>query len=234
MRAAGTDVQAARRRASVSQAWILAVAGALWVALLIHALVGPAPQSAPHDLADWSLMVAAMTLPLAAPGARLIAAASFRPRRRRASIEYVAGFMALWIAVAIGLFALVYPAHVFGHGGWVLMAAAALAVAWQVSERRRRAVERCCFTTWPPAWGRGADVGAIKAGATSAVRCVGACWAMTLVMAAAPTLPVMGVLFALQSYERQSGPNPFARSRWGRPAVGFALLGAAGGLAAVR
>jgi predicted metal-binding membrane protein len=209
------------------------VAGALWTALVVHAFVSPARHSALHELADWSVMVAAMTLPLAAPGTRLVTAASFRSRRRRTALEYAGGFVVAWIAVAAGLFALVYSAGLFGRGGWVLFATAALAVAWQVSEGRRRAVERCCVNIWPPAWGRRADIGAIKAGATSALRCVGVCWAMTLVMAAAPTLPVMGVLFALQRYERRPGPTPFARTRWRRPALGFALLGAAGALAAL-
>jgi predicted metal-binding membrane protein len=222
-----------RRLAQVPQGWIYGVSSAIWAALVIHAGTGPTTGSLLHDLADWSLMVLAMMLPLAVPGARFAVAGSLWTRRHKAALEYVAGFAGVWIAFGLFMYVAVLHVGLVGKGKWALALSGATATVWQASRQRQRAIARCGYISWPPAWGSSADIGTLRWGASSGVRCVATCWASILVMATAPLLPIMFFLLAVQAYERLPGPSPFAVRRWQRPALGYALLSTSGMLAAV-
>jgi hypothetical protein len=52
-------------------------------------------------------------------------------------------------------------------------------------------------------------------------------------MLASHHLALMAALFAIQTYERRHGPNPFAERRWQAPAVAYALLAAGAAAVAV-
>jgi predicted metal-binding membrane protein len=189
--------------------WVAAGAGVAWIVLAagVHSHGAPdlgaaaAGAMGGHDMAamgghehasagvlaglpDWTLMSVAMMAPAALPAVRHVGLNSIRRRRQWAMALYFAVFVAVWVAfgVAALLAARAGRDSVLGADG-VLVAALAVAAAWQLGRPKRRALFRCRRTVALPPAGLRADVGCARFALVQSWRCMKSCWALMVVMA---------------------------------------------------
>jgi predicted metal-binding membrane protein len=169
--------------------WPVAVVCALgWSALVI----GPGPVSGGHSThaaTGWSvlvaatLMAAAMMLPPTLPAVRHVAFNSMRHRRRRAVAGYVTAYLLVWAAFGVAVPVLGAAAGAVGVGGRPLLCGVvAVAVGWQVTPWKRRAVAGCRRTVPLPPVGWRAEIACARFGLTQAWRCLVACWPLMLLV----------------------------------------------------
>ena len=130
----------------------------------------------------WALMLAAMMAPLLIPALRHAFARSLPRRRGRAVALVTVAYAATWtaggaalVSLADGIGALTvspYPA---------LAAGLAVAMLWQATPLKQRCLNRRARHPPLAAFGRAADVDALRLGYAHAVWCFGTCWALMLV-----------------------------------------------------
>ena len=107
------------------ESWSLALSGLAWVWLAARAVSAANPASGTHavhqplasadagaallaaGVADWSLMVVAMMVPLVAASVRMVAARSLWRRRHRAVIIFLCSYVLVWSVVGWAALALV-------------------------------------------------------------------------------------------------------------------------------
>jgi predicted metal-binding membrane protein len=186
-----------------------------WVGLLVrpgHHWAGPA------DLPQWTVMVVAMMGPAALPGIRHTARNSLRWRRGRAAAGFGLGYLAVW--AGYGAVVLLLPAAPVG-------AALLVAAGWQLTPYKRRWLLECHRARPLPPTGLAADRAAAGFGLRVGGACAGSCWALMLVMVAAPmTAPGTAALAGLVLTERITR-HPVRTTRLaalGLAALGFAVL----------
>jgi predicted metal-binding membrane protein len=145
------------------------------------------PQRAGPALADglprWGAMAGAMMLPGALPAVRHVADHSLRWRRGRAQAAFVATYLAIWLAFGAALLTLLAWAHL--RGGVALTLALAVAAAWQLTPRKRRALWDCHRSSPLPPRGWPATRGVVRFARRNAVACVSSCWPLMAVMTVA-------------------------------------------------
>lgn len=137
----------------------------------------------PSSLAvGWALMLAAMMPPVLIPHLCYIRMRSFKNRRARSIVLFVAGYAAIWtalggvlIAAAVTAMLLVAPQSFLPMAGGVLIAA-----LWQVSPVKQRCLNRCHGHAELAAFGAAADFDALRFGALHGIWCAGSCWALML------------------------------------------------------
>lgn len=207
------------------------LARALRTAAIVFALVlsvhvhGPgAGEGVTHAVAENGLMTAAMMLPLAWASAALVAERSLRSRRRRAVVEHVTGFGAVWFLFGMGASAALRALHELLDPSVLFAMVAGAALGWQLSARRRVAADRCGYVHVGPPGGWRCDVHTIAAGALHAIPCLRTCGAAMAAMVAAPHPLVMAALFAAYLTEWAHGANPFASARRTRPVPAYAVV----------
>lgn len=207
-------------------------AGALW-----ECMIGMGPGAPDHlsslslsghpvsllaTLPMLALMTVAMMVPTAMPAIRHVALNSLYWRRRRAVVEFLTVFVAIWTAFSL----LVLGAlSVWGPPASLPAAAAVLALAalWQLTPLKRRAMLACHRAKPLPPRGWRATAGVARFGLHNGAACLLSCWAMMLTTAfvGLPRLAWMAFLTTLITVERLNlQPRRTARR------VG-ALLGAA-------
>jgi predicted metal-binding membrane protein len=213
--------------------WAIAPAAAAWLALFAMAVegldpafcLGPAVDPVHRLLAalnasfagfdptaaalGWILMLAAMMGPLLAPMVTYVAARSFVDRRDLAVGEFVAGYAVVWIVAAgVALVALLMLHALTLYAGvaaWSGCFGAATAALWQLSGRKRRALNRCHGVIPLRASGPAADWDSVRFGLLHGSRCVRACApTMFLTMGGSHALMTMAVVFAVLLAERTS------------------------------
>jgi predicted metal-binding membrane protein len=214
---------AARERAQV-RAPVLFASAAAWVLLVFepggtaahsHHAAALAGGNAPPALAlGWALMMAAMMGPLLIPPIRHVRDRSFARRRARAIALFAAGYLAVWMLAGIVLLGLAWEIRqAIPELSVQLMLAAVVAVVWQFSPAKQRCLNHGHAHPYLPAFGRAADIGALRFGLTHGVWCAGSCWALMLL----PLLISRGHLIAMAavtlwlSGERLERPLP---PRW--------------------
>jgi predicted metal-binding membrane protein len=211
------DARAATRPGRVGRyvAWhpewpVAAVAAAAWLALV--AIEARAPAAAHHhhpgggagagaagplaDLGHWTLMTVAMMVPAALPAIGYVALNSLVPRRGRAMALATAAYVAVWLPFGAAALALRHAA-VDGAGARpaaLVAATAVVAVAWQATRAKRRAVLACGTTVPLPPRGARADLACLRFGLRHGERCLRSCWALMLVMAAATGPGALGLM----------------------------------------
>jgi predicted metal-binding membrane protein len=217
---------------------VAALAAAVWVVLIVDELLpgggahhqhhhvqmaGQMADASPSVLAQqpgWMVMSLAMMLPLALPGCGDVALHSPRSRRWRAMALYTGAFVLPWLPLGI--------AAVAGHGlvvdglgvgrPVVLAATLGLAVAWQLTRTKRRALLACARSnplppTRTPAGGVRADLACLRLGARHAAGCFLSCWpAMLLMLPAGHALVPMAAVTAFLLVE-QRHPRAFTPTR---------------------
>jgi predicted metal-binding membrane protein len=176
--------------------------------------------NSPLQLASgWALMVAAMMAPLNIAPLRHVRDRSFASRRGRATLLFVAGYLAVWMTAGVALQAVALAAR------WAVPAppvglglALAIAIVWQVSPIKQWFLNRCHRRPALRAFDAAADRDAFDFGLTNGVSCVGACWALMLL----PLVVERGHLLAMIAIslfvvaERLENPAPLAW-RWRGP-----------------
>jgi predicted metal-binding membrane protein len=194
--------------------------------------------------AMWSVMMAGMMLPSAAPAVLIFArVARSGPEPDRPVLRayaFAAGYLACWTAFSalatalqrlLAKLALLTP-MMEAASPYLAAAALALAGAYQWSNAKRACLVRCrtpvsfIVERWRPG-----VIGAFRLGAAHGVYCVGCCWALMLLLFAGGvmSLAVIAGLSLLVLFERIAPPGRW--SDWADRAVGAALV--AGALALV-
>jgi predicted metal-binding membrane protein len=181
-------------------------------------------------LVAWTVMAAAMMLPLARKEARWLAYRSLRSRRRAAVGVFAAAHLSVWALAGAVAVAALAPLH-----GKLLAAGAALvgAAAWHGAPARVRILRRCASTRAPAIRGWRAAADWSRAGGVSGARCVATCWALMIPMAVVHHPALMAGAALAVAGERRRGPNPERRA--GRPldVAGLACAGTALALVAL-
>jgi predicted metal-binding membrane protein len=174
-----------------------------------------------------ALMAVAMMVPPALPAIGYVGLNSLYWRRRRAVLEFVVVFLAVWVAYSVVVLGAIGSSGVTSSP---LAAAAALALAalWQLTPAKRRALQACHRTRPLPPKGWRATVGVADFGLNNGAACLASCWAMMLTTAfvGLPKLAWMAALTALITAERLS-LKPRRASRRIGIALGAAAIVAA-------
>jgi predicted metal-binding membrane protein len=161
-------------------------------------------------LPSWIIMVVAMMLPLILMEVRLTAFKSLWCRRHRAIAGFLCGYLTVWLLASLP--ALVLDA--VGVTGVVpLLAGLAIAVVWQTTPFKRRALLACRRTMPLAPNGWRADLACFRYGLFQGRSCLLNCWALMLLplLAAHDTAIMVGVtvFLAAERYaprEVLSGP----------------------------
>lgn len=156
--------------------WVIAVSAGAWCLMLPHALARGAPCHQLSFWADWrawAFMVAAMMLPLMLPSVRWVAERSFRSRQGRAMVGYVAGYLAPWMALGLGVACLL--GQRWAHDPRLAPMAFALAGAWAATPLYTRLVGRSHRTVplAPDGWRASWDC--VRFGALQGIPCAASC-----------------------------------------------------------
>jgi len=180
--------QGALARGSPSPTWWCAIgmSGSSHTASTVApAVVTPhAASSLLGALPMWLLMSAAMMLPAALPAVRHVAVSSLRWRRRRATLEFLGAYLAVWAVFGAGVLG-VRGALVGRLPTGSFVVALAVAIAWQLTAFKRQALGACHRSSPLPPRGWRASAGVMRFALGNGCACVGSCWALMLVMALA-------------------------------------------------
>jgi predicted metal-binding membrane protein len=154
-------------------------------------------QSFAFALAIWVTMCIAMMIPTATHPTRYVAFASQIDRRQRVVVFFLAGFLAAWLPLGVGIaiVASLLP-RVTGLGAITLLVGAAL---WEITGFKRRALFRCHRTAPIRFRGRAAYRSAMSYGLRNGRSCTIACGpAMVAVMLIGhPVVLTVGVAAAM-------------------------------------
>jgi predicted metal-binding membrane protein len=167
--------------------------GQLWVCMTgigegggAHHAVAAASSGASPLLAEapmWGLMAFAMMVPTAMPAVRHVGLSSVYWRRRRATVEFLAVYVGVWLAFGIAAVAVI--AWGPSDSPYVLAAALALAALWQLTPAKQRALLACHRSRPLPPHGWRASAGTARFGLYNGASCLVSCWAMMLAAAVA-------------------------------------------------
>jgi len=152
-------------------------------------------------LGIWAVMMAAMMLPSAIPAVTLYGRLA-KDRARLSALLFVSGYLAVWAASGLVVFALAtaggrVTGGVFAWdraGRWAAGTTLLLAAAYELTPVKDACLARCrmplafLLGSWQP--GRS---GALRMGTTHGAWCMGCCWAL---MAALFALGVMSISWA--------------------------------------
>lgn len=198
---------------------VLLVTSSIWI-LVIAQPHGMAGHTHPHAVnfaevqmlaADWTLMLVAMMAPLLIPSVYYVRQRSFKHRRARAVALFVAGYGALWMAAGAVVLAIEISIKLLAPMSFLPAAGAALiAVVWQFSPIKQRALNRCHSHTELAAFGAAADLAVLRFGLTHGVWCLVSCWALMLFPMLLPSgrVAAMAAVAFLVFSERLDRPMP--------------------------
>jgi predicted metal-binding membrane protein len=185
----------------------------------------PLPASLPMLLAmnppaslaaGWGLMLVAMMSPALILPIGHLRLRSFKRRRARAIVLFVAGYAAIWMAVGGVLLAGALAVGWLAPNSYLPAAGVTLlAIVWQLSPVKQRCLNRCHAHTELAAFGVAADLDALRFGASHGVWCAGSCWALMLSSMLLPRghVAAMALVAVLTFSERLEYPRP-PRWRW--------------------
>lgn len=140
------------------------------------------PEATSVDEArGWALMVLAMMLPFTRDSLLRTAERSYRQRRARAVLAYLAGFLGVWLLPLIVLLPLRrYP---LGHEALLATGLCLLGAAWSLHPWRARLFQRCHREIPLRPLGWQADCDALRQGAIQSFPCLGGCLFLMLACA---------------------------------------------------
>ena len=190
--------------------WVLLIAQPYGMAGHAHLHAGNS-AAAQMQAAGWALMLVAMMAPLLIPSIQYVRQRSFKHRRARAVALFVAGYAASWMAAGAVVLAIETTVKLLVPMSFLPAAGVALiAVVWQFSPIKQRALNRCHLHTELAAFGATADLAVLRFGLTHGVWCVVSCWALMLFPMLLPSgrLAAMAVVAFLVFSERLDRPMP--------------------------
>lgn len=160
-------------------AWLVVLLGQSCTALSVLCSAGMSWSPASLAL-GWAVMLLAMMTPLLTGPVRYLWDRSFAERRARAILLFLLGYGFLWM-VAGSLLAVAALARRSASGSSLpLVAAALVALVWQISPAKQFSLNRCHRQGELAAFGWAADRDALSFGLTHGFWCVGSCWALML------------------------------------------------------
>jgi len=136
-------------------------------------------------LTGWPLMLIAMMAPLLIPALRHVCARSLPARRRRSLTLLAAAYAATWTAGGLVLYAVAIGMQALSSTAAAVVLGLGTAVVWQLSPAKQRCLNRRAAHPPLAAFGRPADLDALRFGGRHGLWCVGACWPLML-------LPLLG------------------------------------------
>jgi predicted metal-binding membrane protein len=165
-------------------------------------------------LASWFLMLLAMMPPLLAMPLMHVWRSSLPSRRIRASVTFLLGYCALWMAVGPLLSALALLLQITA-GKSALVVAILIAMLWRAGPWHRAALIRGHQPRRIGLFGWTADRDCLVFGMTHGLFCIVSCWAWMLVplVSGAWHIPVMVLAGAIMLAERLTPPGP-RRGYW--------------------
>jgi predicted metal-binding membrane protein len=162
-------------------------------------------------LAGWLLMLAAMMSPVLILPINYICLRSFRNRRLRSTFLFTLGYAVSWAAAGLVLLAVQVAVLLFAPQSFLPAAGVAIvAIIWQFSPIKQCCLNRCYAHPALAAFGRGADLDALRFGVTHGMWCAGSCWAIMLIPLLLPAGHVlaMALISVLIFSERLESPRP--------------------------
>ena len=221
---------AARERARVRTPILIASACA-WAALLAwpgdsshgahhahhahhghEAMAFSVPSLAPLAV-GWAIMLVAMMLPLLGTPVRHIQARSFAPRRARATVLFLAGYGAAWMAAGVVLMGAALAIGASAEPLLLGALATVLVIVWQASPHKQVCLHRLHVHPALSAFGAAADRDAALFGVVHGLWCVGSCAGLMLLpmLFASWHLPIMLAVSVWVWAEQLERPAP---PRW--------------------
>jgi len=185
---------------------MLALSIAAWMAILTrpHTHHHGASARISAGLASWILMVIAMMIPTLVAPARFAAFRSLWPRRHRAILELLIGYVIVW-ALAGLLWQSILALTGWSPGPVACAIAFAAAAAWQFSSVKRRSLKACHRSRPLSPSGWLADFDCVRYGLSHGVHCVASCWLLMIAaMLPARSVPAMIVVTIICVIERYS------------------------------
>jgi len=175
----------------------------------------------------WTLMAGAMMVPTALPAVEHVTVHSLYWRRRRAMVEFLLAFLAIWVAFGVfvlGALTIWTPAR----SQLALPVALGLAALWQLTPFKWRALRACHRPSRLPPRGWRATLGTARFGLLNGGACLASCWAIMAAVAVtgAPALAWMAAATLLICVEKLHLKPRLAARR-----VGGLLAAAAFGVA---
>jgi predicted metal-binding membrane protein len=144
----------------------------------------PSEPGLSRELGTWAVMTVAMMAPVTPPALRYVVLNSFPWRRNRALVIFLMSFVGVWLAFGFALIPAVWAVRDGLHvsGQWLTIAGLAVAVPWQMSGTKRRALIACGRAIPLRPEGRLADKSCAEYGLQQAWRCIKSCWALMFLM----------------------------------------------------
>ena len=157
-------------------------------------------------------MVVAMMFPMVLDPIRITAARSLWRRRHRAIAVFLIGYVAIWIVFGFGASLLSALVGQIGIGPHTAAGVAfGIALLWQITPVRRRAVTGCHRTLPISPSGWRADGDCLRYGWIIGSSCIVSCWALMLAcMLSGHSVPAMIVITCIGWIERNK-PRPDQR-----------------------
>lgn len=183
------------QRRTARTALLLAVAGAAWLWVLLQrggtgAMPGTMGLGVAGFEAMWTVMMAAMMLPAAAPIASMYAR-SLTSRRTPRMAVFIAGYIAVWAAAGLPAYLLAMEAGRAASRRPLVGTAAAAAIfavngVYQLTPWKNRCLAKCrapigLLIKYASFRGRSRD---LRAGAHHGAYCLGCCWSLMALLAA--------------------------------------------------
>ena len=195
--------------------WALPLSARLDLALMLLS---------PAQLASGSaLMIAAMMLPLIIAPLRHVRDRSFARQRARATILFTAGYVVVWMIVAVVLQLIAVAARWAAPTPLLCFGLAVItAILWQVSPTKQWCLNRCHRRPHLAAFGAAADRDAFDFGLTNGASCAGSCWALMLLTLLISQGQILGMI-AVTLFVFAERLESAARLKWGWRGPGRAL-----------
>lgn len=152
----------------------------------------------------WLVMVVAMMFPMVLDPIRITAARSLWRRRHRAIAVFLVGYVGIWIMFGFGASLLsAFVAQTGFRPDMVAGVAFGIALIWQITPVRRRAVTGCHRTLPISPFGWRADGDCLRYGWIIGSSCLVSCWALMLAcMLSGHSVPAMIGITAIGWIER--------------------------------
>ncbi len=196
-------VRRPRDVAAVALAGAAAWVGVLWLVRSSAMSMGPTiGLSIVRFLGAWTLMMAAMMLPLVSPVAALYVRSFERPRGHRLA-EFTLGYLVIWTAIGVPAFGVALAADavsmkVPAAGRWAVVGVLVALVAYQLTPLKLLCLKHCrspLAQLLNYAGYRG-TLRDLRVGAHHGLYCAGCCWPLMLLLVATGTMNV-GMMLAL-------------------------------------
>jgi predicted metal-binding membrane protein len=191
---------------------MLALSFGAWVLILArpHAHHHGAGARFGAGLTSWMLMVIAMMIPTLIAPARFAAFRSLWPRRHRAILGLLLGYVAVWTLAGL-VWQSILALTGWSAGPLASAIAFAVAAAWQITSAKRRSLKACHRSRPLSPVGWRADLDCVAYGLAHGAQCVVSCWllmiAAMLPARSAPAMIAVAVICIVERYSLRLKPT---------------------------